>query len=114
MSTEVLSPNYDAIDLAHTAATTSKAPILIGAKPLIPLNTALANAANAFVTRASALRVQKAAVTITILQPMYWDDTAKLFTNVSTSNTLVGHALAAAASGDAEVVIDFNPLGVVA
>ena len=114
MATELLSDNYDAINHSHTAATTAKAPILIGAKPLLPLNTALANAANAFVTRASALRVQQAAVTITILQPMYWDNTNSLFTNVASGNTLVGHALAAAASGDAEVVIGFNPLGVVA
>lgn len=114
MPTELLSANYDAINHSHTGATTAKVTVLIGSKPLLPLNTALANAANAFVTRASALRVQKATVTITILQPMYWDDTAKLFTNVSAGNTLVGHALAAAAGGDAEVVIDFNPLGAVA
>lgn len=115
MSTEVLDDNYDAITHSHTAATTAKATILIGAKPLIPLNTVLADIANVFVTRAAVVRVPKNNPEAwTILQPIYWDDTAKEYTNVSTSNTLAGHAAAVAASADTEGVIDFNPLGVVA
>ena len=34
----------------------------------------------------------------TVGAPIYWDDTAKLFTTVSTSNTLAGVAVAAAAN----------------
>lgn len=45
----------------------------------------------------------KAAVTFAPGDAVYWDNTAELFTNVSTSNTKCGMALDAAASGDAEV-----------
>lgn len=45
----------------------------------------------------------KAAVAITRKTLAYWDNTAKLVTNVSTSNTKIGIFQAAALSGDATV-----------
>lgn len=47
------------------------------------------------------VKVAKAAVAFTVDDPLYWDDTAKVVTNVSTSNTLIGYCREAAASGDA-------------
>lgn len=45
----------------------------------------------------------KAAVTITVGEAAYWDDTAKAVTDVSTSTTLIGAFTSAAASGVATV-----------
>jgi len=45
----------------------------------------------------------KAAVTITVGEAAYWDDTAKVVTDVSSGNTLIGAFVAAAASGAATV-----------
>lgn len=43
----------------------------------------------------------KAAVAITAGEDAYWDNTNKVVTNVSTSNTLIGQFTQAAALGDA-------------
>jgi len=51
---------------------------------------------------------EKAAVAMTVDEPLYWDDTAKLVTNVSTSNTLIGYCREAAASGDSHVLMVFD------
>ncbi|MEN6538933.1 MAG: DUF2190 family protein [Mizugakiibacter sp.] len=97
------------IDYAHSAATTHKTPVLINAHLFIPLDDAAANAQNAFVYAAEISGGDKAAVALAFGDKVYWDDTAKKFTNVATSNTLVGYALEAAASGDATTgIIAFN------
>lgn len=110
MATEILSPSYDAFPLSHTAATTAKNFLLINSKVVMPLNTALANAANAYVFRAPKVRVPK--TTAQAWAPMnliYWDDTAKKFTTTATANTLAGRVVEAAASADAEGIIDLDP-----
>jgi predicted RecA/RadA family phage recombinase len=44
----------------------------------------------------------------TVGAPIYWDDTAKLFTTTSTSNTLAGVAVAAAANPSATGRVRLN------
>lgn len=110
MSTEVLSPNYSSSKFAHTGATTAKLFYLINGVVWLALNTALANADNIFVYAADQVRVPKA--TGTAWSPgdkIYWDDTAKNFTKTVGSNTLAGIVNEAAASGDAEGIIDLRP-----
>ncbi len=49
--------------------------------------------------------LKKAAVAITRKTIAYWDNTAKVVTNVSTSNTKIGIFQAGALSGDATVAV---------
>lgn len=50
----------------------------------------------------------KASTAVTIGAAVYWDATNKEITTTSTSNTLAGHAIAAAASGDDVVYVKIN------
>lgn len=110
MSTEILSEKYDAFVDAHSAATTAKTTLLINSIPVIPLNTADADANNVFVYQATKVRVPKATGQAwTPLTKIYWDDTAKKFTTTSTSNTLAGVVAEDAASADTEGVIHLTP-----
>lgn len=91
------------IGFAHTAATTSKTPLLINTRLHIPLNTAVANVRNAFVYEAEidvADAASGAGTGWAVGDKIYWDDTAKKFTKVATANTLVGYALEAKADAD--------------
>lgn len=114
MATEILSPTYNSVKAAHTAATTTKTFLLVSSKPVLPLNTAAANADNVFVYKCSKVRAPKATGQAwAVLAKVYWDDTAKVFTTTSTSNTLGGYVAEAAASGDAEGIIHLDPMGTV-
>lgn len=53
---------------------------------------------NADVTTEGVFSLSKAGVAITLGGKVYWDDTAKLVTNVSAGNTLIGVAVEAAAA----------------
>ena len=50
----------------------------------------------------------KATGAITLGAAVYWDDTNKKITTTSTSNTLAGFAVAAAASGDETALVKIN------
>lgn len=109
---QIVSPSerVKSIGIAHTAATTSKTPLLINAKLFIPLNTADANARNAFVyeSEIDAATTDTGAAWL-VGDQIYWDDAAKKFTKTVGANTLVGYALEAKASGDAvSGLIAFN------
>lgn len=78
---------------SHTAATTVMTPIVINSRVFIPMNTALANAPNAFITFGLLGGGAQAAVAIAVGDKIYWDNAASKFTNVATSNTLCGVAL---------------------
>ena len=110
MSLQNRTPTYQEVvtQFAHTAGTTALTPLLINSKVFIPLNTADANALNSFLVEAQISDYAQAAVAIAAGDKIYWDDTAKKFTNVSTSNTLCGYALEASASGTGTGVILFN------
>ncbi len=113
MPTEILSPSYKAFKAAHTAATTAKVPLLINSVPVIPLNTALANANNVFVYSAAQARVPKATGQAWApLTKIYLDDTNKVFTTDAAAgvNKLAGVVAEDAASGDAEGIINLDPM----
>lgn len=106
MATETL--NYpQTTQFAHSAATTGKQFYLVGGKVFMAIGSEDANATNGWVY-AGKIRAPKAAVALSPGDALYWDDTNKVMTNVTTGNTLCGHAVEAAASGDAEVVMHFN------
>lgn len=97
------------LQYAHSAATTAHTPVKINSHLLIPTDNADANAINGYTYEAEIYGAAKAAVAWSALDKLYWDDTAKVVTNVATSNTLIGYALEAALSGDATTgLIAFN------
>lgn len=111
MALQNRTPSYQekVTQFAHTAATTALTPILINAKVFIPLNSAAANALNAFFVNAEISGYAQAAVNIAAGDKIYWDNTNSVFTNVPTSNTLCGYALEASASGSGGAgVVWFN------
>ena len=110
MTTQVLSPSYDAFEYAHTAATTTKIFLLISSKVVLPLNTAAANETNVFVARAPRVRVPKATGEAwTPMQLIYLKADLSNFTTTATSNTLAGRVVKAAASADTEGEIELDP-----
>lgn len=97
------------LQLAHTADTTAHTPVLVNSRLLIPTDTVAANAINGFYYQGEISDAPKAAVGWSALDKLYWDNTAKLVTNVATANTLIGYALAAALAGDAVTgLVAFN------
>lgn len=97
------------LQMAHTAATVAHTPVLINSHLLIPTDSADANAINGFVYESEISGGAKAAVALGVGDKVYWDNAAKAFTNVATSNTLVGYAIEPALSGDAVTgLIAFN------
>jgi len=111
MSLQVRSPasQIKTLQMSHTAATTAHVPVLINSHLLIPTSTAGANALNGFTYEAEFSGAAKAAVAWSALDKLYWDNTAKVVTNVATSNTPIGYALEAALSGDAATgLVAFN------
>jgi predicted RecA/RadA family phage recombinase len=83
---------------------------LVGALFAVALVTAASGAAVEGKTT-GVFDLAKAAGAVTAGQKIYWDNTAKNCTTTSTSNTLIGVATQAAASGDATVRVR---LGIVA
>jgi hypothetical protein len=111
MTLQVRSPasQIKTLQMSHTAATTAHVPVLINSHLLIPTSTADANALNGFTYEAEISGGAKAAVALAVGDKVYWDNAAKAFTNVATSNTLVGYAIEPALSGDATTgLIAFN------
>lgn len=98
------------IQFAHTAATVAKEPVVSNSRVFIPLNSADADATNAFYFSAQISDAPKAAgAAWAVGDALYWDASAKAFTKTSTANTACGYALAAAASADTvSGLIEFN------
>lgn len=91
----------DIVDLvAPTGGTTAEKGVLIGTVVGIALSTAVAGATVSVAFSGVALVDKATGSAWTLGEKIYWDDTAKKFTDVSTSNTAAGFATAAAASGD--------------
>lgn len=86
---------------AHSAATTSKTPLVINSRVLIPLNTADAAARNVFVYEARITEAKKAAAQAwAVGNPIYFAAGTGEFTTTPTANTLCGHALEVAGTAD--------------
>jgi predicted RecA/RadA family phage recombinase len=90
----------DNVDVVAPYAVTSGQGLLDGIEFSIASTDIASGASGIGVTR-GVFDHPKAAVTIARKTLAYWDNTARLVTNVSTSNTKIGIFMAAAASGDA-------------
>ncbi len=96
MFLQVVSPSelVKSVGLAHTAAATSKEPIVINARVTIPLNTTAIGERNAYVYESMILEAPKAAAQAWAWgAALYWDAAAKNFTTTASGNTLCGFAL---------------------
>jgi predicted RecA/RadA family phage recombinase len=80
---------------------------LVGALFGVALST-LANGASGEFATQGVFDLAKAVGAITQGALVYWDNTAKNVTTTSTSNTRIGCAIVAAASGDATVRVRLN------
>lgn len=97
------------VQLALAAATTAHTPVLQNGHVLIPTDYADAGAINGFTYEAEISDAPKAAVAWSALDKLYWDNAAKVITNVATGNTLIGYALQDALVGDATTgLVAFN------
>lgn len=97
------------IEFAHTSTTTSKTPIVNNSRVWVPMNTAAANATNAFLYKGELSTVPKATGQAWAMGDLlYWDNSAGKFTTTSSGNTKAGYALAAAASGDTTGTMFFD------
>lgn len=112
MFLEIVSPSelVKSIGFAHTVATVSKVPIVIGTRAFIPMNTAAADAHNAFVYESELLNAPKAAAQAwAVGAALFWDATAENFTTTATANTAIGYALQPALAADTvSPLIAFN------
>jgi predicted RecA/RadA family phage recombinase len=97
----------DTITVAAPAATVSGAPLLVGSLFGVCSETAASGASVDLVT-IGVFDLPLAAGPVTVGAPLYWDDTAKKITTISTSNTKVGIAIAAAAGGASTVRTRLN------
>lgn len=98
-------------NFAHTAATSSKTPLVINSHVLIPVGDAAANAVNGFYYEAEISDADKATVALAVGDAVYWDAANSKVTNTDNTgaNAKIGYALEAAASGDAVTgLIAFN------
>ena len=87
---------------APAGGVTSGTPVLVGKLLVIPLKSAAATAKFPGQTVGVWSVTKAASQAWTEGAAVYWDDTAKVFTTVSTSNTLVGAAAAAVAGGSGD------------
>ena len=95
-------------DVTLAAAATSGTPFLNGVRLVIPITSGAIGDVVAC-DLSGAHTVPKATGTAWVQNALlYWDDTAKNVTTVSTSNTLCGRAFAAAASGDTKGQLNLN------
>jgi hypothetical protein len=102
MTLQIRSPAHHikTLDLAHTAATVARVPVVINTHVLIPTANADANALNGYYYDAEVSGVPKAVGAIAVLDKLYWDAANSVLTKTATDNTLFGYALEASASAD--------------
>lgn len=97
------------VKYTHSAATTADTIYLLGGRVMLAVNSALANVENVFLLRGH-IEVTKDAGTAWVGgQVIYWDDTAKNFTTVSTGNTKAGFAMEAATSAATTGQLNLEP-----
>ena len=98
----------DSFQITAAAALTAGTPILWATGVVVVPMQTVASGALVEVLAEGIADLPKAAVTITVGQLAYWDNTAKLVTNVSSSNTKFGIFVRAQASGDALARVRMN------
>lgn len=99
-----LAPGVNDSDMVAPYNLTSGQGFLDGVEFAVASNDALSGASVVGVT-SGVWTLPKAAVAITRKTKAYWDNTARLVTNVSASNTQIGVFQKAAQSGDATVAV---------
>lgn len=92
---------------AHSEAVESGQAIKLGDQIVVACGKYAASEEGEY-ARGGVHSLPKAAVAIEKNVKVYWDDTAKKFTNVATDNTLAGVSDAAADSGAAEILVLLN------
>lgn len=92
------------IDLAAPYAVSAGGGALIGTLFGVAVNDAANGAAVTLVTRGCFELAKTASQAWTVGAKIYWDNTNKVATNVSTSNTFIGHAIEAVGSGAGETL----------
>lgn len=96
---------------APAGGVTTGVGVLIGALFVVPLFSAAVS--EPFEARVSGVAtLPKASGAVTEGAKLYWDNTAKNVTTTATSNTFIGYAAAAQASGDATVNVLLRQAGV--
>jgi len=81
---------------------------LVNTKVLVAHDDYAANEEGVYAYGLKEVKVPKAAVAITAGDKLYWDDTAKNFTNVVGTNTLCGTWLRDHIAGDTEGYAELN------
>lgn len=99
MATNYVQPG-DTVTVTAPYVLTSGAGCLVGSLFGVALSAA-ANAATVEIMTTGVFDITKASGAVTQGAKMYWDNTNKVVTTTSTSNTLIGVATQAQASGDA-------------
>ncbi len=92
------------IDVLAPADITAGAGILVGSLFGIAHNTALSGKALVILTRGEVDMAKAPSQAWTFGVKVYWDNTAKVATTTSASNTLIGVATKAVGSGAGEIV----------
>ena len=98
----------DVLPVAAPYDVTVGAGCLVGKLFGVALNTALSGAAVNIATEGVFKLAHTSGQVLAVGALCYWDDTAKSVTGVSTSNTRIGCAAVAAASGDALIAVRLN------
>ena len=93
----------DTIDYTPSAAVVAGAVVVMGSVGIGVVPVGLAANEKGSLVVDGVVRHAKATDAVTAYAKVYWDATNSVFTTTSTSNTLAGYAVAAAASGDATV-----------
>lgn len=96
------------LDIVAPYAVTSGQGLLDGVEFSVASTDIASGAAGIGVTD-GVFALAKAAVTVVRKTIAYWDNTARLVTNVSSGNTKIGVFQAAASSGDATVAVKLIP-----
>ena len=95
---------YLHMKFAHTAALLAGQIELLRTRVLVALNASAADADNVFVHECDSLEAPKETpLVISAGDTLYWDNTAKVMTKTTTSNTKCGVAIEDAASADTVV-----------
>lgn len=97
------------LKVTAAADVVSGAPAKIGAAFGVYVNSALSGEDVPFLTEGAVELPKDASVVTGFGHLLYWDDTAKKVTITATSNTKIGYALEAAATGVATVKMKLVP-----
>lgn len=98
----------DTLTLAAPYNVASGGGAKIGSIIAIAMGTVASGAAGEFKTTGVFEHAKTSAEAWTVGAKVYWDDTNKVFTTTSTSNTLAGVAVAAAANPSATGIVRLN------